>query len=74
MSIAIEDNVPAPVKNNWKGKLNELEIGQSFEFPIANRSSIANRISVDFHALTLKRFTISGNRVWRIDDAEEKKA
>lgn len=76
--LIIEQNIPVPDKTQtWQGKLDKLEVGESFSFPSAKRNSVRQNVSGYFHAETNKRFTVSTKgqpkgkaRVWRIDDAE----
>lgn len=73
----IATNIPAPVKNEWRGPMNQLEIGGSFPFDKRFRASVATEASVYFLKKTLKRFTVKNDpenpvtmcRVWRIEDA-----
>lgn len=75
--MQVDTNIPAPKKVNLRADLDKLGVTQSFAFENDRRSSVANAISVYFHKLTLKRFTISADpenpdtksRVWRIEDA-----
>lgn len=75
--LIIETNVQLPAKGKWRAKLDILEIGDSFSFPIDKREYIAFIISTKFHARGVKRFTVSSvdqpagtARVWRLDDNE----
>ena len=72
----IETNIPVPTKkDSWKTKLDRLEVGESFSFPIERREYISFLISSKFHARTDKKFTTSSigepkgtARVWRLED------
>lgn len=72
MGIIIEKNVPTPEKISWKSKLDDLAEGESILFHTKDRATVANTVSVNFHKLTEKRFTVayckdnkSKCRVWR---------
>jgi hypothetical protein len=77
--ILIEKGVDIPPRNDWKGPLDKLEIGDSFTVAKALRGHVSRCVSSSFHALTKKVFEVRKDpldpqnkvRVKRLKDKEE---
>ena len=71
--LQIQNDIPAPVKRNWKAELDVMNIGQSAEIELKFLNTVKAAISQHFHSNTDKQFTTSKTskthfRVWRLED------
>jgi hypothetical protein len=69
--MQMENNIPAPIRNQWKANLDKMKVNQSSSISMEHYNTVRSSISMHFHGRNSKIFTTYKEtethfRVWRL--------
>ena len=65
MTYTIDNKIPIPMKGDSKYPLKKMEIGDSFQFPMGEKSKIYSSMYGYMKKHPPVKFVIDGQRCWR---------